>query len=88
VAFVGCVQRWCVVWLCQAGYHLTTRKLAQGTEYRKCLALVSQSTRRQNAAEQAKVHVEVQVRAHAEEQARVHVGERARVHEASLRTAA
>jgi ADP-dependent phosphofructokinase/glucokinase len=88
VAFVGCVRRWCVALLRQAGYHLMTRKLAQGIEYRMCLSLVAQSRRRQNAVEQAKVHVEVQAKAHAEEQVRLHVEERVIVRVASLRTAA
>jgi hypothetical protein len=96
VAFVGLVQRWCVALLCQAGYHLTTQKLAQGTEYHTCLSLVSRSMVQWNAAEQvraraeepARAHEEAQAKVHGEVQVKVHVEGQARVHEAFLRTGA
>jgi len=96
MAFVGSVRRWCAASLCQVGYHSTTRKLAQGIEYHKCLSLVSQSMMRWNAVgrvrarveELARVHVEAQAKAHAEAQVRVPVEERARLHEAFLRMGA
>ena len=88
MAFVGYVQHWCVALLCQEGCPLTTRKLAQGTEYRTCLSLASRSMVRWNAEERARVLVEAQAKVHGEAQVRVHVEERARVHEACLRTAA
>ena len=96
MAFVGLVQRWCVALLCQAGYHLTTQKLAQGTEYHTCLSLVSRSMVQWNAAEQvraraeepARAHEEAQAKVHGEVQVKVHVEGQARVHEAFLRTGA
>lgn len=96
MAFVGLLRRWCAALSCQAGYHLTTRKLAQGTEYRTCLWLVSRSMVQWNAAEQvraraeepARVHEEAQAKVHGEVQVKVHVEGRARVHEAFLRTGA
>jgi hypothetical protein len=82
--------------LCQAGYHLTTQKLAQGTEYHTCLSLVSRSMVQWNAAEQvraraeepARAHEEAQAKVHGEVQVKVHVEGQARVHEAFLRTGA
>ena len=88
MASVECVRRWCVVFLCQEGCPLTTRKLAQGTEYHTCLSLASRSTARWNAEEPARVLVEAQEKVHEEAQVRVHAEEWARVHEACLRTAA
>ena len=96
MASVECVRRWCVVFLCQEGCPLTTRKLAQGTEYHTCLSLVSRSMVQWNAAEQvraraeepARVHEEAQAKVHGEVQVKVHVEGRARVHEAFLRTGA